>query len=141
MPIRRRQMQKTRVNGPGTAAAGRLAGLRNQASGSPGSTSNFPGLHPRPVTNLSDRLHSPVHHQIGHFPASNRHNQLLIWKLPAAPLFRWDTAFTIVLTVLPKLGRVGTSAIMNVEPVFAPVQVAEALLVVATVVWLGLRRR
>ena len=49
---------------------------------------------------------------------------------------------------------VGNSAIMNEEPVFAPVlawailgqsiapvQVAGALLVVATVVWLGLRRR
>ncbi len=49
---------------------------------------------------------------------------------------------------------VGNSAIMNVEPVFALVlawlilgqsiaasQVAGALLVVATVVWLGLRRR
>jgi drug/metabolite transporter (DMT)-like permease len=49
---------------------------------------------------------------------------------------------------------VGNSAIMNVEPVFAlalawalldqaiaPIQVAGALLVVATVMWLGLRRR
>ena len=54
--------------------------------------------------------------------------------------------------MLPRLGVVGNSAIMNVEPVFAlvlawailgqsiaPSQVAGALLVVATVVWLGLR--
>ena len=59
-----------------------------------------------------------------------------------------------MFTVLPKLGVVGNSAIMNVEPVFAlvlawailgqsiaPVQVAGALVVVATVVWLGMRRR
>ena len=58
-----------------------------------------------------------------------------------------------MFTVLPKLGVVGNSAIMNVEPVFAlglawlvlsqsiaPSQVAGALVVVATVVWLGLRR-
>jgi drug/metabolite transporter (DMT)-like permease len=68
--------------------------------------------------------------------------------------FLYGTAFTIMFTVLPRLGVVGNSAIMNVEPVFAlvlawallgqaiaPVQVAGALLVVATVVWLGLRRR
>jgi drug/metabolite transporter (DMT)-like permease len=55
---------------------------------------------------------------------------------------------------LPKLGVVGNSAIMNVEPVFAlvlawavlgqsiaPVQVVGALVVVATVMWLGLRKR
>ena len=71
-----------------------------------------------------------------------------------APLFRWDTALTIVFTVLPRRGVVGNSALMNVEPVFAlvlawailgqaiaPVQVAGALLLVATVVWLGMRRR
>ena len=65
----------------------------------------------------------------------------------------YGTAFTIMFTVLPRLGVVGNSAIMNVEPVFAlvlawdllgqtiaPVQVAGALLVVGTVVWLGLRR-
>jgi drug/metabolite transporter (DMT)-like permease len=67
--------------------------------------------------------------------------------------FLYGTAFTIMFTVLPKLGVVGNSAIMNVEPVFAlvlawavlgqaiaPIQVAGGLLVVATVVWLGLRR-
>jgi drug/metabolite transporter (DMT)-like permease len=66
----------------------------------------------------------------------------------------YGTAFTILFTVLPRLGVVGNSAIMNVEPVFAlvlawmllgqaiaPVQVAGALLVVGTVVWLGLQRR
>lgn len=48
--------------------------------------------------------------------------------LPNAPLgwwglgaltFLYGTAFTIMFTVLPKLGVVGNSAIMNVEPVFA----------------------
>ena len=68
--------------------------------------------------------------------------------------FLYGTAFTIMFTVLPKLGVVGNSAIMNVEPVFAlllawailgqtiaPVQVAGALVVVGTVVWLGMRKR
>ena len=68
--------------------------------------------------------------------------------------FLYGTAFTIMFTVLPKLGVVGNSAIMNVEPVFAlvlawailgqtiaPVQVVGALVVVSTVVWLGMRRR
>jgi drug/metabolite transporter (DMT)-like permease len=75
------------------------------------------------------------------------------WGL-AALTGLYGTAFTIMFTVLPRLGVVGNSAIMNVEPVFAlalawallgqriaPVQVAGALLVVATVIWLGLRRR
>lgn len=74
------------------------------------------------------------------------------WGL-AALTFLYGTAFTIMFTVLPRLGVVGNSAIMNVEPVFAlvlawallgqaiaPVQVLGALVVVATVVWLGLRR-
>jgi drug/metabolite transporter (DMT)-like permease len=91
----------------------------------------------------------------------------VVWQggfhLPAAPVGWWGlvlltllygTAFTIMFTVLPWLGVVGNSAIMNVEPVFAlvlawailgqaiaPVQVAGALLVVGTVLWLGLRRR
>ena len=68
--------------------------------------------------------------------------------------FLYGTAFTIMFTVLPKLGVVGNSAIMNVEPVFAlvlawlilgqviaPVQVAGALLVVGAVMVLGLRKR
>jgi drug/metabolite transporter (DMT)-like permease len=66
----------------------------------------------------------------------------------------YGTAFTIMFVVLPRLGVVGNSAIMNVEPIFAlvlawallgqriaAVQVAGGLLVVATVVWLGLRKR
>ncbi|MGM9428777.1 DMT family transporter [Hydrogenophaga sp. MI9] len=84
-------------------------------------------------------------------------------SLPDAPAGWWGllgltalygTAFTIMFTVLPRLGVVGGSPIMNVEPIFAlvlawavlgqsvaPVQVIGGLLVVATVVWLGLRRR
>ena len=75
------------------------------------------------------------------------------WGLAALTVL-YGTAFTIMFTVLPKLGVVGNSAIMNVEPVFALalawalldqriawMQVAGGLLVVATVIWLGLRRR
>ena len=75
------------------------------------------------------------------------------WGL-ATLTFLYGTAFTIMFTVLPKLGVVGNSAIMNVEPVFAlvlawmilgqaiaPVQIAGALLVVGAVMALGLRRR
>ena len=67
--------------------------------------------------------------------------------------FLYGTAFTIMFTVLPKLGVVGNSAIMNVEPIFAlvlawallgqaiaPVQVLGGLMVVCTVIWLGWRR-
>ena len=66
----------------------------------------------------------------------------------------YGSGITILFIVLPRLGVVGNSAIMNVEPVFALVlawlilgqsiaasQVLGALLVVATVVWLGLRPR
>lgn len=66
----------------------------------------------------------------------------------------YGTAFTIMFTVLPKLGVVGNSAIMNVEPVFAlvlawallgqsiaGVQLLGALVVVGTVMYLGLRKR
>jgi drug/metabolite transporter (DMT)-like permease len=85
------------------------------------------------------------------------------FHLPAAPLgwwglatltFLYGTAFTIMFTVLPKLGVVGNSAIMNVEPVFAlvlawlilgqaiaPVQVIGALIVVGAVMVLGMRKR
>ena len=76
------------------------------------------------------------------------------WGGLAALTFLYGTAFTIMFTVLPKLGVVGNSAIMNVEPVFAlvlawlilgqviaPVQVAGALVVVGAVMGLGLRRR
>jgi len=83
-------------------------------------------------------------------------------SLPQAPMgwvgllgltFLYGTAFTIMFTVLPKLGVVGNSAIMNIEPIFALVlawailgqsialvQVAGGLVVVATVMWLGLRK-
>ena len=67
--------------------------------------------------------------------------------------FLYGTAFTIMFTVLPKLGVAGNSAIMNVEPVFAlalawlilgqaiaPIQLVGALIVVAAVMVLGLRR-
>ncbi len=85
------------------------------------------------------------------------------FHLPSAPAgwwglatltFLYGTAFTVMFTVLPKLGVVGNSAIMNVEPVFAlvlawailgqtiaPVQIAGALIVVGTVMGLGLRKR
>ncbi len=66
----------------------------------------------------------------------------------------YGTAFTIMFTVLPRLGVVGNSAIMNVEPVFAlvlawlilgqaiaPIQVIGALIVVAAVMLLGIRKR
>ena len=74
------------------------------------------------------------------------------WGLGALT-FLYGTAFTIMFTVLPKLGVAGNSAIMNVEPVFAlvlawlilgqtiaPIQVAGALLVVCAVMLLGLRK-
>ncbi|MEO8058724.1 MAG: DMT family transporter [Burkholderiales bacterium] len=76
------------------------------------------------------------------------------WVGLGALTFLYGTAFTIMFTVLPRLGVVGNSAIMNVEPIFALglawavlgqsiawVQVLGGLIVVATVVWLGLRRR
>ena len=75
------------------------------------------------------------------------------WGL-AALTFLYGTAFTIMFTVLPKLGVAGNSAIMNVEPVFAlilawlilgqaiaPIQIVGALLVVGAVMVLGLRKR
>ncbi|MFT3778512.1 MAG: DMT family transporter [Ottowia sp.] len=75
------------------------------------------------------------------------------WGLALLTLL-YGTGITILFTVLPRLGVVGNSAIMNVEPVFAlvlawavlgqaiaPVQVLGALLVVGVVIWLGLRRR
>lgn len=74
------------------------------------------------------------------------------WGLLGLTLL-YGTGFTIMFTVLPKLGVVGNSAIMNVEPIFALVlawavlgqsvaasQVAGGLVVVGTVMWLGLRR-
>jgi drug/metabolite transporter (DMT)-like permease len=83
-----------------------------------------------------------------HWPRSNAG-----WWGLAALTVLYGTAFTIMFSVLPRLGVVGNSAVMNVEPVFAlvlawmllgqtiaPVQVAGAGLVVATVIALGLRR-
>jgi drug/metabolite transporter (DMT)-like permease len=76
------------------------------------------------------------------------------WLGLAALTLLYGTAFTIMFTVLPRLGVVANAAIMNVEPIFAlilawailgqsiaPSQVAGGLLVVSAVVWLGLRRR
>jgi len=75
------------------------------------------------------------------------------WGLAGLTLL-YGTGFTIMFTVLPRLGVVGNSAIMNVEPVFAlllawailgqsiaALQVVGGLIVVATVIGLGLRRR
>jgi len=85
------------------------------------------------------------------------------WQLPVDGLgwlglslltFLYGTAFTIMFTVLPKLGVVGNSPIMNVEPIFAlllawvflgqaiaPMQLVGAAIVVGTVMALGLRKR
>lgn len=75
------------------------------------------------------------------------------WGLAGLTLC-YGTAFTIMFTLLPRLGVVGSSPIMNVEPVaalvlawallgqtIAPVQVAGALIVVGAVMALGLRKR
>jgi drug/metabolite transporter (DMT)-like permease len=75
------------------------------------------------------------------------------WGLAALTLL-YGTAFTIMFTLLPRLGVVGSSPILNVEPVaalamawlvlgqtVAPIQVAGGLLVVGAVMTLGLRRR
>lgn len=83
-----------------------------------------------------------------HFP-----NALPGWWGLLGLTFLYGTAFTIMFTVLPRLGVVGNSAIMNIEPIFAlvlawvflgqsiaAIQVAGGLIVVATVMWLGLRK-
>ena len=75
------------------------------------------------------------------------------WGLALLTLL-YGTGITILFTVLPRLGVVGNSAVMNVEPVFAlvlawlildqhiaPVQVVGALVVVGAVIWLGTRRK
>ncbi|MFN0182281.1 MAG: EamA family transporter [Aquabacterium sp.] len=75
------------------------------------------------------------------------------WGGLAALTVLYGSAFTIVFTLLPRIGVVGNSPIMNIEPVWAlllawailgqtiaPVQVAGALLVVGAVMALGLRR-
>lgn len=66
----------------------------------------------------------------------------------------YGTGITIVLTVLPRLGVMGNSPILNIEPVvalvlawpilgqtIAPMQIAGALIVVSAVMALGLRKR
>lgn len=75
------------------------------------------------------------------------------WGLGALT-FLYGTGFTVMFTLLPKLGVVGSSPIMNVEPVaalllawpilgqaMAPVQWLGAVLVVSAVMVLGLRKR
>jgi len=76
------------------------------------------------------------------------------WVGLAVLTFLYGTGFTILFVVLPRLGVVGGSPIMNVEPVFAlvlawailgqgiaPVQVMGGLIVVGTAIWLGMRGR
>ena len=75
------------------------------------------------------------------------------WGLAALSIL-YGTGFTIMFTVLPKLGVVGNSAIMNVEPIFALIlawlilgqtiafiQVVGACIVVGTVIRIGLRKQ
>jgi drug/metabolite transporter (DMT)-like permease len=75
------------------------------------------------------------------------------WGLAALTVL-YGTAFTTLFTILPKLGVVGNSPILNVEPVaalamawlildqrVAPIQLVGALIVVGAVMALGLRRR
>jgi len=75
------------------------------------------------------------------------------WGLVLLTLL-YGTGITLLFTVLPRLGVVGNSAIMNVEPIFAlvlawavlgqtvtPVQLLGSLLVVGAVIWLGLSKR
>ncbi|HYF20098.1 MAG TPA: DMT family transporter [Ramlibacter sp.] len=75
------------------------------------------------------------------------------WGGLAALTFLYGTGLTMMFTALPRLGVVGNSAIMNVEPVFAlvlawlvlgqsiaPIQVVGALVVVGAVMALGLRK-
>jgi drug/metabolite transporter (DMT)-like permease len=75
------------------------------------------------------------------------------WGLVLLSLF-YGTAFTVLFTLLPRLGVVGNSPILNVEPVaalalgwwvldqrVAPVQLVGALIVVGAVMALALRRR
>lgn len=74
------------------------------------------------------------------------------WGLALLTLF-YGTGITIVLVLLPRWGVVGNTAIMNLEPVFALalawfildqhmalLQVAGAIIVVAAVVVIGVRR-
>jgi drug/metabolite transporter (DMT)-like permease len=83
-----------------------------------------------------------------HFP-----NATVGWIGLAVLVILYGTAFTIMFTVLPKLGVANNTAIMNIEPVFAltlawlvlgqaiaPIQIIGALIVVVAVIALGLRR-
>lgn len=80
-------------------------------------------------------------------------NAIAGWWGLAALIVLYGSGITILFTVLPKLGVVGNSAIMNVEPIFALilgwvildqavsfVQIIGALIVVGTVIKLGLRK-
>lgn len=75
------------------------------------------------------------------------------WGLAALAVL-YGAGFTLMFTLLPKLGVVGNSAIMNVEPIcalvlawlildqtIAPVQVVGACIVVGAVIKLGLRKK
>lgn len=98
------------------------------------------------VAIVSAALHGGLQLPSGEHPA-------LGWAGLGMLTFLYGTAFTIMFTVLPKLGVAGNSAIMNVEPVFAlvlawlilgqaiaPIQIVGAVIVVAAVMVLGLRR-
>ena len=69
-------------------------------------------------------------------------------------IFFYGIGFTMMFSLLPRLGVVGNSAIMNVEPIFALVfawillsqkisiiQIVGALIVVGTVIVIGLRKK
>ncbi len=75
------------------------------------------------------------------------------WLGLAVLTVMYGTAITMIFILLPRLGAVGNSAIMNVEPIFALIlgwlildqsialiQVIGALIVVGTVIKLGLRK-
>ncbi len=76
------------------------------------------------------------------------------WSGLVALTLLYGIAFSVMFAVLPRMGVVGNSAIMNVEPVFAlalawlllgqsvaPIQLLGALIVVGAVMTIGLRRR
>ena len=75
------------------------------------------------------------------------------WLRMALLILLYGTAFTIMFTVLPRLGAVGNTSIMNVEPVCALIlawlildqhisfmQIIGALIVVSGAILLGLRK-
>ncbi len=80
-------------------------------------------------------------------------HELAGWGGLAGLTIFYGTGFTIMFTILPKIGAVGNSAIMNVEPICAMglgwlilgqsvsvSQLVGAFIVVGTVIFLGLRR-